>query len=190
MRVFVDAVALVLGVAYVTTLVLSDPVFPFAIAAFGCSSVSFLLVVRPRPRDVVDCGVLYVVGFAGTARAVDAFDVFATAYVTCALLLAFLLVAHARGVVAYPANTASFVLTRSALYAFVRAMGAVVRRAYPDAYTASIDRLVLLGLATVETIGMLVLGQSAYPPAHIATYALLKTGVFACLPLLEDVLIQ
>lgn len=186
MRLLTDAAALVLVVAYTTTLVLSDPIPLFALGALGCSTVSFVLAVRPRLVDVVDCGVPYAVGFAGVAHAVGAFDAFATAYVTCALLLAFVLVAHARGVVGYRADAASFVITRSALYAFVRAMGVAVRRAFPDVYTVSIDRLVLLGLATTETAGMLVLGQSAYPPSLLATYSLLKTGVFACLPLLEE----
>ena len=47
----------------------------------------------------------------------------------------------------------------------------------------------VLGIATAETAGMWFARSDAYafaPGTRTGTYALLKTGVFATVPLLED----
>lgn len=174
--------------AYATTLVADRrPTFAFALAGLGCSFAAFAVAAHPSLRDVHNTGVLHVAAYGAGARALGVFTAFASAYVLCALILACVLVAHARGFVAYAPDRAAFVVTRSAFYAFLRALGALLRREFAAAYTPSVDRLVLLGLATAETLLMVAVRDASYPREHLATYALLKTAVFACVPLLEDV---
>lgn len=185
-----NAAALVLTSAYVTTLARDAARPELALAALGCAAGAFAIEAwtPALPRNAYDSGVLYVVANGGIAVGVGVGVEFAVAYTACALILAWIVVAQAQGLVRYDANTASFVLTRSSLYGLLRALLTAGEREVW--LTRAASRLVVLGVASVETAGMWACGSDAYAFApgsrRFATYALLKTAAFAAAPLAED----
>ena len=93
-------------------------------------------------------------------------------------------VADARGLLRYDLRARGFYVTRSTAYAALRALTA----ATPP---RGLARLVPLLVATLETVGMAAHGGGAgsyafATRAEFASYALLKSGVFVALPLLEE----
>jgi hypothetical protein len=187
---FLNAAALVLTSAYVTTLVRDVARPELALGALGCAAGAFSIEAwSPAfPRSLYASGALYVVVNGGVAAGLGVGVEFAVAYAACALILAWIVVAQAQGLVRYDANTASFVLSRSSLYGLLR--GVLAFGVREDWFARSASRLVMLGVATAETIGMWVWSSDAYAFApgsrRFATYALLKTALFAAAPLAED----
>jgi hypothetical protein len=126
-------------------------------------------------------GLLLAAALAWWARVLD---VFALAYVGCALVLFCLEVADARGLLRYDLRARGFYVTRSTAYAALRALSAATP------LPRGLVRLVPLLVATAETLGMAVhgggAGSYAFPTrADFASYALLKSAIFVALPLLE-----
>lgn len=185
-----NAATLVLASAYVTTLAWDAPRPYLAGAALAPAAIAFVLEAwsPALPRSVANSGILFVIANGGVAVGLGVGVEFAVAYAACALILAWIVVAQAQGLVRYDSDTAAFVLSRSSLYGLIRSLLVYFER---EAWIGrSASRLVVLGIATAETVGMWFARSDAYAFAPgtrtFGTYALLKTGVFATVPLLED----
>tara|TARA_B110000046_G_scaffold184516_1_gene223203 strand:- start:2319 stop:2930 length:612 start_codon:yes stop_codon:yes gene_type:complete len=169
------------------------PQHAFWPGALACAGLSYGLALPRGPwRDLWGSGVeavLVTVPLAWWARTLD---VYALAYVSTAFVLWWIDVAFARGVVTYGPHVRGFVVTRSVLYASLRATSAAcVRHA---GLAPRVARLVPLLVSSLETGGMVAVGHASYTfGAHTSTfavYALLKASLFVALPLVEEALLR
>lgn len=132
----------------------------------------------------------WLLAWSGLAIAVDDVGAFARAYAFAALLLAPLVVLDALGRVRYRVHRVDFVVSRAAAYAGVRVVGRLAAR--EGLCATRVARLLPLGLASLETLGMAVFGhEGSYDfedAAQFGAYAALKSAAFAALPMAEDAL--
>ena len=160
----------------------------------GVLACGVLTAARAVPgawRDTLAPGTHYVLITGALAWAAGAFDVFARAFAALPLVLFWIEVAARRGVVRYDPTTSRFLLTRSSLYGILRVAGALVeaRTEVP----ARIVRLLPLAAASIETVGMRLVGHGdsytfSVTDRAFASYVILKSGLFVALPYLEDAL--
>ena len=116
---------------------------------------------------------------------------YAVAIVAAPLLWAPLEFAARAGLVRYDMTTLAWGVRRACLYASIRALAARL------VHDARIAVLVPVGIATLETVGMVVasaMGRGfpyTFPvcSADFAIYATLKTATFLCVPFAEDALL-
>lgn len=188
------AASVLLTSAYVTTVVVDDPRLWLAGGAALLACAAFLGMLPSGPwRDVLRSGVHYQACFVALAWALDAVRVYCVAYAAAILLLAWIDLAHARGLVGYDPTTARFVVTRSCTYALLRTLSHVAAREW-DAVPSAVERLTPFVLSGAETAGMYVLGPGdAYTfgshTPEFWVYSALKAAVFLLLPELEGRLV-
>lgn len=186
-----NAVALVLLSAYVTTLITDRPRWELAVASIAPTTLSFVSELRTWRilSHVWDTGIPFPVVYACVAYAGRVFMEFAVSYVTSSLILLWILVAGREGIVLYNADRAPFVFTRCSLYAALRALLVFTGQRW-EWFTASRAHLTLLAIPTVESLLMWFGRDTSYrydrSRTLAVTYALLKTAVFAVLPLLDE----
>ena len=116
-----NAASLLLASAYATTLAWDVPRPALAYAALAPAAVAFVVEAwsPALPRSVGRSGILFVITNGGVAVGLGVGVEFAVAYAACALILAWIVVAQAQGLVRYDADTAAFVLSRSSLYGLI-----------------------------------------------------------------------
>ena len=182
------ALSVVLLSAHVTTVCLGH-VRVYLLVPGVATSLASLAVALPSGSwtDPFRSGIHYHVVYALVAWGVRALDVYCLAYALCALITACVDLAHARGLVAYDPTTSYFVITRSSLYALLRTLSHVLVREVA-VFPIAVEYLVPVGVATLETLGMYV-RTSAYTFSQtsvtFAVYAVVKSGLFLALPVVE-----
>ena len=113
---------------------------------------------------------------------------FTTAFALSTWVLYVVDVGGRRGLVHYAYDRIDFAVSRATFYATLRAasQAAVVYAALP----APAGRLLVLGAATAETLGMLAADNNSYGfstrSVAFASYALLKSALFVATPLAEE----
>ena len=139
--------------------------------------------LRPQVHLLVLAGGLGAIG--------GVFVQFAIAYTATPLLLYWLELAAAQQLLMYDLHTQGFILTRSTLYASIRAASywVVDKLRAPHTWV----RLTPLAVSTAETIMMVVANNRnvytfAWPSARFLRYATLKASAFVAIPLLEEAL--
>lgn len=138
-------------------------------------------------------GIEFAVPCAALAWVGGVFDAYAAAFVCAPLFVYVLVVGHRRGLVCYDPTTVQFVLTRSCMYASLRAVGEFSVRRFGA--SRAVDRLLPLAVATAETAGMYAFGYrtthvytfGAHTPAF-AAYTATKWMIMALVPLLDEAL--
>ena len=187
MERLLTASTVVLVSAHVTTTVLGDPRAYFLAAALATATVATVAALPPgRWTDYARAGFAYHAAYAAAAWFLDAFVVYCVAYASSRLILVWIDLAHARGVVTYDPATSHFAVTRGALYALVRAVThALTRWGAPP----PLELLTPAAIAATETGIMATHGSAAYTfgvASHaFAVYALLKTVVLLAVPRFE-----
>ena len=180
--------------AHVTTALLYDPRTYFLVAAVATASVN-LLITLPTGRwsDYVRSGIAYHIACAIVAWVIDAFVVYCVAYVSSLLILVWIDLSHARGVVTYDPTTNHFFVTRSSLYAIVRAVTHTLVREF-DHIPIQVELFAPVTLATIETVAMFAYKSTAYTFAvtsyAFVVYALFKTTIFLAVPRLETWILE
>ena len=180
--------------AHVTTTLLGDPRTYFLLAALATTSVN-LLVTLPTGRwsDYVRSGIAYHIVYAIVAWVIDAFVVYCIAYASSLLILVWIDLSHARGVVTYDPTTSYFIVTRGSLYAIIRAVTHTLVREF-DHIPMQVELFAPVTLATIETVGMFVYRSTAYTFAvtsyAFVVYALFKTIIFLAVPRLETWILE
>jgi len=175
-------------------------VLAFALSAWACAALCFLMVLPAEGRrrgwtDLASPGVQYVVLGAAASALAGVVRVYALAYTAASLLLAWIQVAHARGLVRYDPTSARFATTRCALYAAIRAGSYAAAEAAGSEAAHRVALLVPLALATAETL--LMVGSEGMRQSYAfgpwsergAVYALLKSACFLALPVVETSLL-
>lgn len=136
------------------------------------------------PMLQIGCGVLAAVS--------GVFVCYAFAYTAATVILVWIYAAAPFGLVQYDPTSPFFLLSRSTLYAGLRASTQLLVRNTP--FPPRIGRLVPFGIATSETVGMHLVRSESYAFAtgstDFAVYAVLKSAVFLTLPVLEDFLVE
>lgn len=188
-----NAVALFLLSVYVTTLITNRPRWEFAAASIASATLSYVYELRTWRMLVHawNTGILFLIVYACLATAGRVLMEFSVSYMTSSLILVWILVARREEIVLYDPDRASFVFTRCGLYAALRAVFVFTGQRW-DWFTASRAHLTLLLIPTTETLVMWFGRNASYRYDRSrtlgVTYALLKTSVFATLPLLDEVL--
>lgn len=186
-----NACTVILVTGYVTTLIVNDPMPIFALSAMGTSTIAFVteLATPHLLRYVWDTGFMFILMYTLASYAANVITEFLVSYACSSFIILWILLAERMKIVHYQPNTASFVFTRGALYAFIRASFAYIERNV-EAITVNHIRLITISIPTIETMGMCVLGDNsyAYDRSHTLplTYALLKSSIFVFLPILES----
>lgn len=171
------------------------PLWWFPVFSIAGALSAFLLVVRHYKSHLTNMKTLFapiaqiVCGTAAAAFGV--FDAFAVAFTVTPLILVWIYVIGNMGLVLYNEKEQHFFLTRSTFYACIRTSVEVVVR--NTSFSRRLGRLVPFGFASCETIGMVCSKTKSYKfdvRSHdFVVYATLKSAVFLCLPLLEDLVL-
>lgn len=164
----------------------------FVSPAAACAVAAYALALPRGPwSDLLAQRTHYLIAFAALAWWASVLPTFALAFAATPLIGWWVFLADARGLVRYEVHDASFYVTRGTGYALMRAapQAAVVHLGLDP----RLARLAPLGVATLETLGMIALDLRSYAfgarSARFVTYALLKSAVFVCVPLLEEALL-
>ena len=186
-----NACTVILVTGYVTTLVVNDPIPIFALSAMGTSTVAFVteLATPHLLKYVWDTGFMFILMYTLASYAANVVKEFLVAYACSSFIVLWILLAERMGIVHYKPNTATFVFTRGALYAFIRSVFAYVEQNI-EVITVNHIRLVTISIPTIETIGMCIMKDNSYAYDRSSTlpltYALLKSSLFIFLPILES----
>lgn len=161
-------------------------------ALFGAGA--YLLSFPGKDERREEFGIGYVVGWGVASWLGGEWTAFATGFAFAPCVLFPIQVARGRGVVLYDPTTPSFVLSRSSLYAALRAVGSLLARRIPS-FPAAGGRLLPALAGGVETGAMFAWGWSgSYDFSRIRggewtgflIYALVKTVVLVGVPVLEE----
>ena len=145
------------------------------------------VVERPEWRPFARASALLAA--VAIAAATGTLRVFCLAYALTPLILVWI---EASSRATYSIDSNYFVLTRSASYASVRALAQLA--ADRGAIAPRVARLAPFALASLETLGMRVVGTDSYTfgvaGREFAVYATIKSAVFLALPELEQALLH
>ena len=154
--------------------------------ALGAGALAFIGCVEPA----VPWAHVLLTAAAVAAFAAGQLSTFTLSFVAAQYILVWIQIAHRSGrFVLYDARTSEFTLTRSTLYASIRAATAFAGARSPIIFPIHARLLVPFALAAAESVGMLFFGWSgSYEMSyrHFVIYNGIKLAVFLVLPLLEE----